>query len=268
MVANAECDSSQSHRAVRMSHGDEDGPKATVRPRDVGLDATAEPGAVAAFGLAGHQTRFWNPAETAYLCVEQAQRLLGARRQMSEVFLQGVVVKADREDRLRLGYAPPQPSSSVGSAPNWRSNSWGSSRCSPWRARIASTEVSRPSTASSAASAASTRSSGRWSSTARAFSRVVTPWIVPRIQGRHLNLWEAQTLMLVRQSCASATRKQPVSAGDNRTRVRLRNSAQTALRSQNPCSDEKGAYQNRTGVNGFAGRCVATPPRRRGRVRG
>src|SRR3954470_5489276 len=25
----------------------------------------------------------------------------------------------------------------------------------------------------------------------------------------------------------------------------------------------RGAYQNRTGVNGFAGRCVATPPRRR-----
>ena len=27
--------------------------------------------------------------------------------------------------------------------------------------------------------------------------------------------------------------------------------------------DAKGAYRNRTGVNGFAGRCVATPPRRR-----
>jgi SAM-dependent methyltransferase len=27
---------------------------------------------------------------------------------------------------------------------------------------------------------------------------------------------------------------------------------------------QRGAYRNRTGVNGFAGRCVATPPRRRG----
>src|SRR4051812_47952357 len=28
----------------------------------------------------------------------------------------------------------------------------------------------------------------------------------------------------------------------------------------------RGADRNRTGVNGFAGRCVATPPRRRGRL--
>lgn len=114
-----------------MGDGNEDSAEAAVRPRDVGLDATTEPGAVAAFGLAGHQTRFRNPAETAYLFVEQAQRLLGARRQVREVFLQGVVVKADREDRPGLRFDHPQPSSSVGSDPNWRSNSWGSSRCSP-----------------------------------------------------------------------------------------------------------------------------------------
>lgn len=29
------------------------------------------------------------------------------------------------------------------------------------------------------------------------------------------------------------------------------------------CPASRGAYQNRTGVNGFAGRCVTTPPRRR-----
>jgi hypothetical protein len=28
----------------------------------------------------------------------------------------------------------------------------------------------------------------------------------------------------------------------------------------------RGAYRNRTGVNGFAGRCVTTPPRRRDRI--
>jgi hypothetical protein len=50
---------------------------------------------------------------------------------MREVFFQGVVVKADRKDRLRLGLDHSQPSSSVGSDPNWRSNSCGSSRCSP-----------------------------------------------------------------------------------------------------------------------------------------
>lgn len=92
--------------------------------------------------------------------------------------------------------------------------------------------------------------------------------LYPGAQGRQWSPWEPQALMLVRQSCASATRKQPVSAGDNRTRRWCRNCLQTALTSQNPCSDEKGAYRNRTGVNGFAGRCVATPPRRRGRPQG
>jgi hypothetical protein len=29
-------------------------------------------------------------------------------------------------------------------------------------------------------------------------------------------------------------------------------------------TNARGAYRNRTGVNGFAGRCVTTPPRRRG----
>lgn len=131
MVTHPKGDSSQSHRAIRMGHGDEDSAEAAVRPRDVGLHAAAEPGAVAAFCLTGHKARFGNPAETAYLFVKQAQCLLGARRQVREVFLQGVVVKADREDRLGLRFDHPQPSSSVGSDPNWRSNSWGSSRCSP-----------------------------------------------------------------------------------------------------------------------------------------
>jgi hypothetical protein len=41
------------------------------------------------------------------------------------------------------------------------------------------------------------------------------------------------------------------------------NPRKTALASHKPRASTEGAYRNRTGVNGFAGRCVATPPRRR-----
>ncbi len=36
-----------------------------------------------------------------------------------------------------------------------------------------------------------------------------------------------------------------------------------AIRRFDPCKPSRGADRNRTGVNGFAGRCVTTPPRRR-----
>ena len=47
------------------------------------------------------------------------------------------------------------------------------------------------------------------------------------------------------------------------TRKRLENALQTPLPSHISHERARGAYRNRTGVNGFAGRCVATPPRRR-----
>lgn len=131
VMTDAESDGPQSQRTIRMGHSDEDSTEAAIRPRDVGLDAAAEPGAVAAFGLAGHQAGLRKPAKAAQILVKRAQCLFGACRQTREVFLQGVVVKADREDRLGLRFDHPQPSSSVGSDPNWRSNSCGSSRCSP-----------------------------------------------------------------------------------------------------------------------------------------
>lgn len=55
VVTDAESNCPQSHRAIRMGHGDEDSAEAAIRPWDIGLDAAAESGAVAAFGLAGHQ---------------------------------------------------------------------------------------------------------------------------------------------------------------------------------------------------------------------
>ncbi len=63
--------------------------------------------------------------------------------------------------------------------------------------------------------------------------------------------------------CHLVPPQQPVSAGINRILGRGAKSSQTALPSGKPLARARGAYRNRTGVNGFAGRCVATPPRRR-----
>lgn len=49
MVADTESDSTQAHRAVWVGHGDKDSAETAIGPRDVGLDAAAESGAVAAF---------------------------------------------------------------------------------------------------------------------------------------------------------------------------------------------------------------------------
>ena len=131
MMADAESNSTKRQRAIWMRDGDEDSAKAALRPRDVGLDTAAKPGAVASFYLAGHQARFRDSSKSTRLLTKRAQCLLSTRRQMREVFLQSIVVKADRKDRLRLRFDHPQPSSSAGSDPNWRSNSCESSRCSP-----------------------------------------------------------------------------------------------------------------------------------------
>jgi hypothetical protein len=129
MMSDTECDCAESGRATRMEHRDEDRSKVAIRPRELGLDTASEARAVAAFCLAIRRNLGMPPRWRTSLC--NAQCLLGARRQIREVFLQGVIVKADREDRLGLRFDHPQPSSSVGSDPNWRSNAWGSSRCSP-----------------------------------------------------------------------------------------------------------------------------------------
>jgi hypothetical protein len=65
---------------------------------------------------------------------------------------------------------------------------------------------------------------------------------------------------LVRQSCASQTWKWPVPTGIDRYKRASRLVPQTALVSQNSYSNGKGAYQNRTGVNGSAGRYICRFP--------
>jgi hypothetical protein len=65
---------------------------------------------------------------------------------------------------------------------------------------------------------------------------------------------------VVRQSLQSNQRFGPVRAGRRAVGAGgFRTRFETVL----PHCNGKGAYRNRTGVNGFAGRCVATPPRRR-----
>jgi hypothetical protein len=131
VVADAESDGPQNHRAIRMVHSNEHRAKTAIGPRDVGLNASAEVGSIPPFGLAGHQPRPWDTSRATNLLAKRSQRNLGARRKTVEILDQGVVVKADREDRLGPGFGPGQPSSSAGNDPKWSSNSSGSSRCSP-----------------------------------------------------------------------------------------------------------------------------------------
>jgi hypothetical protein len=103
-MTDAEGNGPKCHRAVGMGHSSEDRAKAPVRPRDVSLYAAAEPGSVSAFGLACHQSRSWDATAATNLLAERPQRNLGARRQAVEILRQGVIVKADREDRLGPGF--------------------------------------------------------------------------------------------------------------------------------------------------------------------
>jgi hypothetical protein len=65
------------------------------------------------------------------------------------------------------------------------------------------------------------------------------------------------------QSGCSAHPRHAVSGGCQRFVGGGCNGSQTAAASQKRLVQARGAYRNRTGVNGFAGRCVTTPPRRR-----
>src|SRR5215207_871371 len=47
-------------------------------------------------------------------------------------------------------------------------------------------------------------------------------------------------------------------------KTRMRADPSRAETAETPVTRRRGADRNRTGVHGFAGRCVATPPRRRG----
>ena len=58
----------------------------------------------------------------------------------------------------------------------------------------------------------------------------------------------------------------PDTTGLNRIRQGWTEPGLSASASRIRLVQARGAYRNRTGVNGFAGRCVATPPRRRGRL--
>jgi hypothetical protein len=55
--------------------------------------------------------------------------------------------------------------------------------------------------------------------------------------------------------------------GRGGTQFRTPAPVRLAITRKGPRKPSRGAYRNRTGVNGFAGRCVATPPRRRGSQR-
>ena len=54
VMANTEGNGAERQRAVWVDYSDEYRAEAAIRPRNVGLDATAKPGAVAAFCLTSH----------------------------------------------------------------------------------------------------------------------------------------------------------------------------------------------------------------------
>ena len=72
MMADTEGDGPEGEWASRMGHGDEDSSEAATWPRDVGLDAASESGAVPTFVPAGHQAGFRKPAKAAQLLVKRA----------------------------------------------------------------------------------------------------------------------------------------------------------------------------------------------------
>src|SRR3954454_1970058 len=104
MVTDAKSDKAKGHPPVWMRHGNEHPAEPPVLPRDVGLHAAAEPSAIAAFRLASHQMRLRNSAQPAHFFLKGVDRYLSVRRQMREILRQGVIVKADREDRLGPGF--------------------------------------------------------------------------------------------------------------------------------------------------------------------
>src|SRR5262245_19020905 len=130
-MSNAESKCTQRQKAFWVLGWHENRPEPAVRPRNVGLDAAAQPGAVPAFCLARHKPRLRDAAVPTKLFAKRPQRDLGARGQPIKILGKGIIVEPDREDRVRPIAGHAQPSSSLRNDPKWRSNSSGLRRCSP-----------------------------------------------------------------------------------------------------------------------------------------
>ena len=87
---------------------------------------------------------------------------------------------------------------------------------------------------------------------------------------RHAGLRNAQHMMGHADSRTTeiylgSSTPDELKAADSGLHVRRPGRTYVPIDPKCPRKPSRGAYRNRTGVNGFAGRCVATPPRRRKR---
>jgi hypothetical protein len=104
VMTDAKREGAQCHWSIRMRYDDEYSTETAIRPRHIGLHAAAEVRSVPTFGLASLKPRLRDATFTAQLLTKFPQRILGAQGQPFKILSQGVIVKADRKDRLRPGF--------------------------------------------------------------------------------------------------------------------------------------------------------------------
>lgn len=101
VMAHPKSEGAQSHRAVGMGHSNEHSAEASLWPGHVGLNAATEHRAILALVMTNLESRSRNAAFASQLFAKFPQGVLGTRRQPFKVLGQGILVEADRKDRLR-----------------------------------------------------------------------------------------------------------------------------------------------------------------------
>src|SRR6202000_1208372 len=131
--ADSEGDDPQRQWSVGVGHCNQDGTEAPIRPRHIGLDATAEHRAVPAFGLAGLEPILGDAGSALQFSRKLASAVVALSGSRFRSSLTASSSKPTGKTGSGSGWAMSQPSSSPGSDPKWRSNSSVPSRGPPGR---------------------------------------------------------------------------------------------------------------------------------------